>query len=160
MCRIITCTLQDGKLITRSPVQGVARADRFAEHEVAGLDDEPRSGRPKTIDDAAIIGAELDPPPERLGVSHWSTRLLARHLGVGDATIVRAWRRYHVQPWRRGTFKFSTDPAREAKVPRRRGPVPLRRLPRSGPAVSRSGAALPTPRFLLRFGPALTPPPG
>jgi transposase len=90
--------------------------DRFAEHGVAGLDDEPRSGRPKTVDDAAIIAATLDPPPERLGVSHWSTRLLARHLGVGDATIARAWRRYHVQPWRRGTFKFSTDPALEAKV--------------------------------------------
>jgi transposase len=90
--------------------------DRFAEHGMAGLDDEPRSGRPKTIDDAAIIAATLDPPPERLGVTHWSTRLLARHLGVGDATVARAWRRYHVQPWRRETFKFSTDPELEAKV--------------------------------------------
>jgi transposase len=90
--------------------------DRFARHGVAGLDDDPRSGRPKTIDDASIIAATLDPPPERLGVTHWSTRLLARHLGVGDATVARAWRRYHVQPWRRETFKFSTDPALEAKV--------------------------------------------
>ena len=31
--------------------------DRFAEHGVAGLDDEPRSGRPKRVDDAAIIAA-------------------------------------------------------------------------------------------------------
>lgn len=90
--------------------------DRFATQGIAGLDDESRSGRPKTIDDAAIIAATLDPPPERLGVTHWSTRLLARHLGVGDATVARAWRRYHVQPWRRGTFKFSTDPALEAKI--------------------------------------------
>jgi transposase-like protein len=90
--------------------------DRFIAHGMAGLDDEPRPGRPKTIEDAAIIATTLDPPPERLGVSHWSTRLLARHLGVGDATVARAWRRYHVQPWRRGTFKFSTDPALEAKV--------------------------------------------
>jgi len=90
--------------------------DRFAAHGMAGLDDEPRSGRPKTVDDAAIIAATLDPPPERLGVTHWSTRLLARHLGIGDATVARAWRRYHVQPWRRETFKFSTDPALEAKV--------------------------------------------
>ncbi len=90
--------------------------DRFARHGLAGLDDEPRSGRPKTIDDAAIIAATLDPPPERLGVTHWSTRLLARHLGVGDATVARAWRRYHVQPWRRETFKFSTDPDLVAKV--------------------------------------------
>jgi transposase len=90
--------------------------DRFARHGMAGLDDEPRSGRPKTVDDAAVIAATLDPPPERLGVTHWSTRLLARHLGVGDATVARAWRRYHVQPWRRETFKFSTDPELEAKV--------------------------------------------
>jgi transposase len=90
--------------------------DRFAEQGIAGLDDEPRSGRPKVVDDAAIITATLEPPPERLGVTHWSTRLLARQVGVGDATVARAWRRYHVQPWRRETFEFSTDPELEAKV--------------------------------------------
>ena len=90
--------------------------ERYAAHGLAGLDDEARSGRPKTVDDAAIITATLDPPPERLGVTHWSTRLLARQLGVGDATVARAWRRYHVQPWRRETFKFSTDPELEAKI--------------------------------------------
>jgi hypothetical protein len=68
------------------------------------------------VDDAAILAATLDPPPERLGVTHWSTRLLARELRVGDATVARAWRRYHLQPWRSGTFKFSTDPELEAKV--------------------------------------------
>ncbi len=36
---------------------------------MAGLDNEPRSGRPKTIDDAAIIAATLGAPPERLGVT-------------------------------------------------------------------------------------------
>src|SRR5690348_2871913 len=61
--------------------------DRFAGQGIAGLDDEPRSGRPKSVDDAAIIAATLDPPPERLGVTHWSTRLLAGQLGVGDATV-------------------------------------------------------------------------
>nr|MCU0264417.1 IS630 family transposase [Candidatus Nanopelagicales bacterium] len=90
--------------------------DRFAAHGLAGLADEPRSGRPKTIDDAAILAATLDPPPERLGVTHWSTRLLAAHLGIGDATVARAWRRYCIKPWRRETFKFSTDPQLEAKI--------------------------------------------
>ena len=90
--------------------------DRFAERGLSGLEDEPRSGRPKVVDDAAVIAATLEPPPARMGVTHWSTRLLARQLGVGDATVARAWRRYHVQPWRRETFKFSTDPALEAKV--------------------------------------------
>jgi len=90
--------------------------DRFARDGVDGLADLPRSGRPKTIDDAQIIAATLEPPPASLGVTHWSSRLLGRHLGIGDATVARAWRAYRVQPWRRGTFKFSTDPELEAEV--------------------------------------------
>jgi transposase len=90
--------------------------ERFRENGIAGLDDDPRPGRPKTIDDAGIIAATLDPPPESLGVTHWSSRLLGKQLGIGDATVARAWRKYRVQPWRRETFKFSTDPELEAKV--------------------------------------------
>jgi transposase len=90
--------------------------DRFAAQGIAGLSDEPRSGRPKTIDDAAILAATLEPPPATLGITHWSSRLLGKHLGIGDATVARAWRKYRVQPWRRETFKFSTDPELEAKV--------------------------------------------
>jgi transposase len=90
--------------------------DRFAADGVAGLADQPRSGRPKTIDESRIIAATLEGPPNTLAVTHWSTRLLARHVGVSDATVARAWRTYRVQPWRRDTFKFSTDPELEAKV--------------------------------------------
>jgi transposase len=90
--------------------------DRFAEHGISGLDDEPRSGRPKAIDDAGILAATLEAPPKALAVTHWSTRLLAGQLGVGDATVARAWRKYGIKPWRRETFKFSTDPELEAKV--------------------------------------------
>src|SRR3954465_10468289 len=90
--------------------------DRFAADGLDGLSDQPRSGRPKSIDDAQIIAAPLEPPPANLAVTHWSSRLLGRHLGIGDATVARAWRAYRVQPWRRDTFKFSTAPALEAKV--------------------------------------------
>ena len=90
--------------------------DRFAAHGVEGLVDLPRSGRPKVIDDAHIIAATLESPPASLAVTHWSSRLLATHLGIGDATVARAWRAYGIQPWRQGTFKFSTDPQLEAKV--------------------------------------------
>jgi hypothetical protein len=90
--------------------------DRFATHGMAGLGDEVRSGRPKTVEAAAIIAATLDPPPQALGVAHWSSRLLGRRLGVGDATVAWAWRKYRVQSWRRETFKFSTDLELEAKV--------------------------------------------
>jgi Winged helix-turn helix len=90
--------------------------DRFSVDGVDGLADLARSGRPKTIDDAQIIAATLDPTPASLAVTHWSTRLLGRHLGISDATVARAWRAYRVQRWRQGTFKFSTDPELEAKV--------------------------------------------
>ena len=90
--------------------------DRFIAHGLAGLDYQARSGRPKTINDAAIIAATLEAPPPSLAVTHWSTRLLGRQLGISDATVARAWRAYRVQPWRRGTFKFSTDPELEGKV--------------------------------------------
>lgn len=68
--------------------------DRFTADGVDGLADLAHSGRPKTIDDAQIIAATLDPPPESLAVTHWSTRLLGRHLGISDATVARAWRAY------------------------------------------------------------------
>src|SRR4051794_32505432 len=58
--------------------------DRSAEQGLAGLDDASRSGRAKQVDEAAILAATLDSPPDRLGVTHWSTRLLGAHLGVSD----------------------------------------------------------------------------
>jgi transposase len=90
--------------------------ERFAAGGLETLADQARSGRPKRLDDSVIITRTLEPPPQRLAVTHWSTRLLARDLGISDASVARAWRRYLVQPWRRGTFKFSTDPELEAKV--------------------------------------------
>jgi transposase len=90
--------------------------DRYLARGVAGLDDEPRSGRPRTIDHAAIITATLRPPPKKYGVTHWSTRLLARHLGISDATVAKAWRECRVQPWRAESFRFSTDPELVGKV--------------------------------------------
>jgi transposase len=90
--------------------------ERYRTGGIAALEDAPRSGRPKTVDEAVIISRTLEPPPSHLGVTHWSTRLLASELGVGDATVARCWRRFGLQPWRRETFKFSTDPELEAKV--------------------------------------------
>jgi transposase len=89
---------------------------RYSRSGVAGLSDEPRPGRPRTIDHDRIITETLKPPPKRLGVTHWSSRLLAARLGVDATTIARAWRAYGVQPWRSETFKFSTDPELVAKV--------------------------------------------
>jgi transposase len=64
-----------------------------------------RSGRPRTLGHREIVAATLKSPPAKLGLTHWSSRLLARHLKIGDATVARAWREYGIQPWRTETFK-------------------------------------------------------
>jgi transposase len=94
----------------------IAWKKRYAVAGVGGLEDRPRPGRPRSSDDVAIVLATLEPPPERLGVTHWSSRLLARELGVSNVKVADVWREYGMQPWRRQTFKFSTDPQLEAKV--------------------------------------------
>ena len=90
--------------------------ERYQAKGLTGLDDEQRPGRPRSIDHAAIVTATLKQPPKRLGVTHWSTRLLAGQLGISDATVAKAWRDYGVQPWRSESFRFSTDPELVAKV--------------------------------------------
>jgi transposase len=94
----------------------IAWRNRYLAEGIGGLDDRPKAGRPRQIDDVAIVQATLDPPPERLGVTHWSTRLLGAHLGVSNYTVAKAWQRWGLKPWRRQTFKFSTDPELEAKI--------------------------------------------
>ena len=89
---------------------------RYAEAGLAGLAGVRPPGRPRSVDRAKIISATLTPPPKALGVTHWSSRLLAPRLGVDHATIAAVWKEYGVKPWKAETFKFSTDPQLEAKV--------------------------------------------
>jgi transposase len=89
---------------------------RYATGGLDALADLPRSGRPRQIDEADIVVRTLEEPPERLGVTHWSSRLLATELGISNATVAKAWRKWEIQPWRTETFKFSTDPELDAKV--------------------------------------------
>src|SRR4051812_31707925 len=91
---------------------------------MAGLADEPRSGKPPTIPRAVrdeILSITLTEPPAELGITHWSSRLLAARLRrdgkpVSHATVARVWKSFGIQPHRSGTFKFSTDPELDAKV--------------------------------------------
>jgi transposase len=73
---------------------------RYRSEGVAGLADAPRSGRPPTVDEAAVIAATLEPPPARLGVTHWSTRLLAAQLGISNVGVGNIWRAWGIQPHR------------------------------------------------------------
>ncbi len=63
-----------------------------------------------------IVTAALTPPPKRLEVTHWSSRLLAARLKSSAATAARAWRAYGIQPRRAESFHFSTDPEPVGKV--------------------------------------------
>src|SRR5215213_11654717 len=97
----------------------IACRRRYVRRGLDGLPDRHRPGRPQTVRQARrteILQVTLNPPPARLGITHWSTRLLAHELGVSRDTIARIWREYGVQPWRAETFKFSTDPQLAAKV--------------------------------------------
>jgi len=89
---------------------------RYVAEGIGGLDDRPKPGRRPVIDEVAVVLATLEPPPDRLGVTHWSSRLLAGELGISHVWVGKIWRRWGLQPWRAETFKFSTDPELEAKV--------------------------------------------
>jgi transposase len=102
---------------------------QYAESGLAGLEDAPRPGGPKTVltDEVVcqILAATVTPPPESLqaaGVTHWSSRRLAgwlhraKGISVSHGSISVLWRKFCLQPHRTEGFKFSTDPQLEAKV--------------------------------------------
>lgn len=89
---------------------------RYEAGGLAALGDLERSGRPPVIDENEVVIATLQPPPDSLGVTHWSARLLSKQLGISFSEVARIWRKWKLQPWRRETFKFSTDPELDAKV--------------------------------------------
>jgi transposase len=90
---------------------------RFVEQRMEGLRDEPRSGAPRTIEDArieAVIVRTLESvPPD---ATHWSSRSMARTCGLSVSTVQRIWRAFGLQPHRLETFKLSTDPDFVAKM--------------------------------------------
>jgi transposase len=94
----------------------IAWKKRYAAEGIGGLEDRPKPGRPPQVDEVAVVLATLEPPPERPGVTHWSSRLLVCQLGISNVWVARIWRKWGLQPWRRETFKFSADPQLEAKV--------------------------------------------
>ncbi len=90
---------------------------RFAQHRLDGLTDEPRPGRPRTISDEqvdAVITTTLESTPR--DATHWSTRSMAREVGLTQTAVSRIWRAFGLQPHRQDTFKLSKDPLFVEKV--------------------------------------------
>jgi transposase len=90
---------------------------RFAEHRLDGLTDEPRPGQPRTITDAQVeevIVKTLESTPK--DATHWSTRSMAREVGLTQTAVHRIWKAFGLQPHRSQTWKLSKDPLFVAKV--------------------------------------------
>lgn len=90
---------------------------RFLQHRLQGLSDAPRSGAPRTITDGQVervVTRTLETKPHN--ATHWSTRSMAKALGMSQTAIARIWRAFELQPHRSETFKLSTDPHFVEKV--------------------------------------------
>jgi transposase len=84
---------------------------RFLQLGLEGLNDAPRSGRPRTIGPekiAQIVQKTTHETP--VDSTHWSTRSLAAAMEVSACSISRIWRARKLQPHRVKTFKLSNDP--------------------------------------------------
>jgi len=90
---------------------------RYAAAGPAGLTDAPRPGHPPTYtreDRDRLVALTMGPPPD--GTTHWSVRRMAQRSGMSPSTVHRIWRELGYKPHQTETFKFSTDPALEAKI--------------------------------------------
>ena len=91
---------------------------RFLQGGIDALrQDAPRSGRTPTITpevESRILHVTLHTKPAN--ATHWSTRTLAEHMGLGATTIRRVWQQNGIKPHLARTFKLSRDPRFEDKL--------------------------------------------
>lgn len=90
---------------------------RFLKDRLDGLLDEPRPGRPRTIEDdqvAEVVERTLRSKP--VDATHWSIRSMGEAVGLSHTTIRRIWTAFGLQPHREERFKLSSDPLFVDKV--------------------------------------------
>jgi len=90
---------------------------RFLAGRISGLIDAPKTGRPRTIADERVervVVTTLEDKPAN--ATHWSTRDMAKRMGLSHMTISRIWKAFRLQPHRSGNFKLSKDPEFVPKV--------------------------------------------
>lgn len=85
---------------------------RYETDGVAGLlRDRSRPGRKRRIDEAKVrevVHRTLQEKPPC--ATHWSTRSLAKVVGLSPASVQRIWKAHGLKPHRVRTFKLSRDP--------------------------------------------------
>src|ERR1700684_335702 len=64
--------------------------------------------------EAKILELTRRPPPD--GSTHWSSRKLARHLGISHMMVARVWQRAGLKPHRIERYMASDDPDFETKA--------------------------------------------
>jgi len=83
--------------------------ERYRREGRAGIaPDLPRGGRNPTVDAREVVRRTTQTLPDH--ATHWSTRTLAKVVGVGATTIGRVWRSHGLKPHLIKTFKVSRDP--------------------------------------------------
>ena len=91
--------------------------ERFMKERLAGLYARHR-GKIVSADiigqEAKILNATKQAPPD--ASTHWSSRKLARRLGVSHSRVARVWARAGIQPHRLRRYMASTDPQFEEKA--------------------------------------------
>src|SRR6266508_1690713 len=84
---------------------------RFVTDRLDGLYDEPRPGAKRTITDEQVeqvIVRTLETTPR--GATHWSTREMAKAVGLSHMAISRIWHTFGLKPHLAETWKLSSDP--------------------------------------------------
>ena len=98
---------------------------RYAREGVAGLLDRPRGAGRKQMPArirSRVLALSRQSPPVETGLSHWSSRELARYVSgtegvsVSHFYVAKLWRDNGLRPHRHGTFKISRDPEFAEKV--------------------------------------------
>jgi transposase len=91
---------------------------RFLTLGVQGLlKDAPRPGRTPSISSSMVeqvIAKTTQTTPAN--ATHWSTRTMAREVGISEASVRRIWRAHGLKPHRVERFKISRDPNFVAKL--------------------------------------------
>src|ERR1043166_5334061 len=90
---------------------------RFLADRIAGLYSRHRGRSVQTCTpalQAKIFNATCKAPPD--GSTHWSTRKLAKHLGVSHMMVARVWGSAKLRPHRMRRYMLSDDPAFENKA--------------------------------------------